>query len=58
MFYFDPLYMLMIVVTLAFSLWATARVKSAFARFSRVPSGTGYTGAQDAPKILHQKGVF
>ena len=58
MFYFDPLYMLMIVVTLAFSLWATARVKSAFARFSRVPSGTGYTGAQVARKILDQNGLF
>ena len=58
MFYFDPLYMLMVLVTLAFSLWATSRVKSAFARYSRVPSATGLSGAQVARRILDQNGLM
>ncbi|MBI4237024.1 MAG: zinc metallopeptidase [Deltaproteobacteria bacterium] len=57
MFYFDPLYLLVTLVALAFSGWATFRVKSAFARYSQVPAGTGYTGAQVARKILDQHGL-
>lgn len=58
MFYFDPLYLLVTLITLAFSLWATARVKSAFAKYSRVPTATGYSGAQIARKILDHNGLF
>lgn len=58
MFYFDPLYLVVTLVTLAFSLWATARVKSAFAKYSRIRTHTGMTGAQVARKILDQNGLF
>jgi hypothetical protein len=38
--------------TMAISLWAAARVKSAYARGSEVPASSGYTGAEAAAKIL------
>ncbi|MBI2345583.1 MAG: zinc metallopeptidase [Deltaproteobacteria bacterium] len=58
MFYFDPLYLIVMVVTLVFSIWATGRVRSAFNRFSRVPSATGFTGADVARRILDQNGLM
>lgn len=58
MFYFDPLYMLVALVTLVFSLLATGRVKSAFARYSKVRSASAYSGAQVARKILDHNGLF
>ncbi len=57
MFYFDPLYLVVIVVTLAFSGLATMRVKSAFHRYSRVGSASGRTGAEVAQLILERNGI-
>jgi hypothetical protein len=50
--YFDPLYWLLIGAGMALSLWAQFRVKSAFAKFSRVGTASGMTGAQIAQRIL------
>lgn len=58
MFYFDPLYLLITVVTLAFSGWATLRVKRAFAEYSRQPSHSRYTGADVARQILQRNGIY
>lgn len=57
MFYFDPLYMLVTLVGLGLSLWATARVKRAFAKYSRLPSANGLTGAEVARRILQTQGI-
>lgn len=58
MFYFDPLYMVITLVTLALSGWATMRVKSAFAKYSKVPSHSRRTGADVAKMILQYNGVY
>lgn len=56
-FYFDPLYMVVMLVGLVLSLWASAKVKSAFNRYKQVPAGFGITGAQVAQRILQRAGV-
>lgn len=55
--FFDPLYIIMIVPTLALSLYAQFKVTSSFRRFSRVPTARGVTGAQAARMILQASGV-
>ena len=55
--YFDPLYMLMIAPALLLSVYAQMRVKSAFAKFSKVPNRLGLTGAQAARRILDAAGL-
>jgi Zn-dependent membrane protease YugP len=54
---FDPLYLLFIGPPLLLSLWASARVKSAFNRYSKVRSSRGLTGAEAAQEMLRQAGV-
>jgi Zn-dependent membrane protease YugP len=55
--FFDPLYLLFMVPGLILSLWATWRVKSAFARYSQVRTATGLTGADAAARLLAGAGV-
>lgn len=57
MFYFDPLYMLVTLVALGFSLWATAKVKWAFAKYSKLPAYSGLTGFDVAKRILEAQGI-
>ncbi len=54
MFWFDPLYFLMIAPALLLMLWAQARVKMAFSRGMRVPAPL--SGAAAARYILDQAG--
>lgn len=56
-FYFDPTYYLVIIGVLL-SLWASARVKSTFAKYARVRSMSGYTGAEAAQRILQSSGIY
>lgn len=58
MFYFDPLYMMVMLVGLGLSLWATGRVKWAFAKYSRLPAACGLTGAEVAQRILETEGIY
>lgn len=53
----DPVYWLILGVSLVLSLVASARVKAAFARWSEVPSRSGFTGAQVARAILQAHGI-
>jgi len=56
MFYFDPLYMMVTLVALGFSLWASGKVKWAIAKYSKIPNSRGMTGADVAHAILdHQE---
>lgn len=55
--FFDPLYLIFILPGLALSLWASFRVKSAFNKYSQVPSMRGYTGAEAAAEMLRLAGV-
>jgi hypothetical protein len=57
MFYFDPLYFLLIAPAFLLALYAQVKVKSAFARYRRVGTSTGMTGAQAARRILDVNGL-
>jgi uncharacterized protein len=56
--FFDPTYMLFILPGLALSLWATWRTRSAFAKYSRVRTARGLTGAQAAKAMLQAAGIY
>ncbi len=51
------LFWLIIGVTMALSLFASARVRSAYNRYSQVPAAAGYTGAEVAQRILDLNGI-
>jgi len=57
MLFFDPLYLIVMLPGLALSLWASARVKSTFSRFDRIPAASGLTGAQAAAEMLRRAGL-
>lgn len=56
-YYFDPTYIL-ILIGVIISLLASAKVKSTFAKYSKVRSMSGLTGAQAAERILRNAGIF
>jgi Zn-dependent membrane protease YugP len=45
------------IATMALSLWAAARVKSVYRRYSRLPVRSGVTGAEAADRILRAAGI-
>ncbi len=55
--FFDPLYWLVIGAGMALSLWAQAKVKGAFARYSKIGIRAGLTGADVAKRILAENGI-
>ena len=55
--FFDPMYCLFILPGLELSLWASARVKRTFNRYSKVWSRRGSTGAQAAVALLRGAGI-
>jgi Zn-dependent membrane protease YugP len=54
---FDPIYFVFIAPALLLSLWASYRTKSAFKKYSRVPTAGGQTGAQAAARLLAAAGL-
>ena len=54
---FDPLYLLFVLPGLGLSLWAGARVKSAFKKYSQVRTARGFTGAEAAQALLRGAGI-
>lgn len=56
-YYFDPTYML-VIIGLLLTLMASALVKSTYAKYKKVHSMSGMTGAQAAERILHQSGIY
>lgn len=56
--FFDPMYMLYVALPgLLIGLYAQMKVKSAFARGSKIPARRGWTGAQVAQAILDANGI-
>ncbi|MBD3868981.1 MAG: zinc metallopeptidase [Acidobacteria bacterium] len=55
--FFDPIYWVVIGAGMLLSMWASARVKGTFAKFSKIRSGSGLTGAQVAQRILQANNV-
>ena len=54
---FDPMYFLFILPGLGLSLWASARVKRTFNKYSKVPTQRGLTGKQAAEELLRGAGI-
>ncbi len=58
MFYFDPLYLSLVVLPgLLIGIWAQIKLSSAYGKYSRVPVESGMTGAQAAREILDRAGL-
>jgi uncharacterized protein len=55
--FFDPMYLVFILPALALSMWASFRTKSAFNKYSQVPSGRGLSGAEAARIMLDREGL-
>lgn len=54
---FDPLYLLLTLPALAFSLWAQWKVKSTFAKYQRVGVSSRMSGAEAAAAVLRASGL-
>ena len=48
---------LFLIPAIALAIYAQFKVQSTFRRYSEVPSGTGYTGAQVAAELLRRRGI-
>jgi len=57
MLFLDPTFLLLTLVLAIPGLWAAARVRSTFQRFSRVGVRSGMTGAEAAQAVLRAGGV-
>lgn len=55
-FWYDSTYIL-IFIGIILTLLASARVKMTYAKYAKVRSRGGYTGAQTAERILHNAGI-
>ena len=53
----DYTYVIFVVPALLLSMWASAAVKSRFAKYDRVPTKRGVTGAQTAAILLRANGI-
>ena len=53
----DELYLLILVPTLILSIWAQIKVKTTFARYSKIQNSKGITGAQMASYIMKTNGI-
>lgn len=56
-YYFDPTYIL-VLIGLVISLIASGKVKGTYAKYSKVRSRSGMTGAQAADRILKSAGLY
>ncbi|MEF9954028.1 MAG: zinc metallopeptidase [Clostridium sp.] len=53
----DPT-IILVLIGVALSMWASARVNSTFSKYSKVRSMTGMTGADAAKKLLNSQGIY
>lgn len=57
MFYFDPTYIVLLVVMVAISGWAAWRVRSTYSRWSKVDSGIDLSAYDFARRLLDRQGL-
>ncbi len=55
--YFDVNYVYFVLPAVLLSLWASARVKSTFTKYSRQNSAARISGAQAAQRVLYANGI-
>lgn len=58
MFFFSPMDLVLLVPALILTLYAQAKVKSAFDKMSQVRSASGMTGAQVAQSLLQRNQLY
>ncbi len=56
LYYFDA-YTILLIPVMIFVLWAQMRVKSTFAKYAKVATARGMTGAEAARQILAANGI-
>ena len=56
--YFDWTYIILVMPAVLLSMWASANVKSTYARYSRQYNSRGITGAQAARRVLDANGLY
>lgn len=56
-YYFDPLYFMFALPGLLVALFAQAKVKSNYSKYSKIINSSGYTGADVAQLILKNNGI-
>ena len=56
--YFDPWYFILIIPAIIISLIAQMKVKTTFAKYSKIRTMRGLTGAQAADAVLRNNGVI
>ena len=56
-YYFDPLYFMFALPGLVLALYAQAKVKSNYSKYSKIINSSGYTGADVAQLILRSNGI-
>lgn len=57
LFYFDPLYLLMVAPAIVLALYAQAKVSWSFRKYSRVATASGLTGAEVSKRLLQGNGL-
>lgn len=57
-YYFDPMYYLFALPGLLIALYAQAKVKSNYSKYSRIQNSAGFTGADIAREILRKNGIY
>ncbi len=58
MFWFDPLYLILIMPVLILASVAQSRVRGAFEHYSQVKASAHKTGAEVARELLHDAGIY
>jgi Zn-dependent membrane protease YugP len=58
MFFFDPFYLILALPGLLLGLWAQARVRGTFNKYSKVRTARSMTGAEIARFLLDQQGLM
>ncbi|MBO5050779.1 MAG: zinc metallopeptidase [Clostridia bacterium] len=56
-FYFDPLYVILVLPAVILALWAQWNVNHTFQKYSRVPTHPGMTGKEAARLVLDRNGL-
>ena len=57
-FYYDELYIVLVLPALIFAMIAQVRVNSAFKKYSQIANSRGMTGAEAAKMILRRCGIY
>ena len=58
MFYFNFQYIYILIPAIILTIYAQSKVSSTFAKYSRVRSMSGFTGAQAAQELMHRAGIY